>query len=360
MSKVGSIQYKKLKEISPSQFSSMKNCAYKVVLAEAFDKKAMLPLSANAYMGTVLHRLLEQIAKRQILTESDLNAKFDEELKKMEDKLVLEGIHFLVPLQKNVKDFGMKKILLKRHLKPNSLPDPSAVITNRKYLSEEKYKTKDGALVGRIDLIIEDADEADIVDFKSGAVTQESFDDEGEAVTGIKEEYKIQLKLYAYLYANATNKKVRGLTLVDLAKQKYNVEFTLDECVKLFDEAKDLLRVVNESIEKSEFEKLANPSSENCRFCLYRPACSYYLTYLKEDDSLNDVTGEVIEITKYLNGNISIVVRCNEEHYTITGFGEEKHDYLISNKNKRLNIFNLKKEFIENVYSVIKTTVIYE
>jgi hypothetical protein len=58
MNKIGEIQFKKIKRISPSQFYSMKNCAYKSLLAEAFDKKPLLPVSTNAYLGIVLHKIL--------------------------------------------------------------------------------------------------------------------------------------------------------------------------------------------------------------------------------------------------------------------------------------------------------------
>ena len=63
MNKVGKIAFRKINRISPSQFYSMKNCAYKSLLAEAFEKKPLIPISPAAYFGTVLHKILELIAK---------------------------------------------------------------------------------------------------------------------------------------------------------------------------------------------------------------------------------------------------------------------------------------------------------
>ena len=117
MNQVGKINYKKIQRISPSQFYSMKNCAYKSLLAEAMNKKALLPVSANAYYGTVLHKMLELISKGAIRNEEDFNTTFQEQIKLMEEKLVADGYDFFVPLQKKVKDFIMKKILLKDHLR---------------------------------------------------------------------------------------------------------------------------------------------------------------------------------------------------------------------------------------------------
>ena len=114
MNKVGKIAFRKINRISPSQFYSMKNCAYKSLLAEAFEKKPLLPVSPNAYFGTVLHKMLELIAKGVIRNEDDFNKAFNEQVKLQEENLKQQGYDFFVPLQKNVKDFGMKKILLKK------------------------------------------------------------------------------------------------------------------------------------------------------------------------------------------------------------------------------------------------------
>ena len=78
MNKVDKIVFKKISRISPSQFYSMNNCAYKSLLAEAFGKKPLLPVSPNAYFGTVLHRMLELIVKGVIKNETDFNIMFDE------------------------------------------------------------------------------------------------------------------------------------------------------------------------------------------------------------------------------------------------------------------------------------------
>jgi hypothetical protein len=63
---IGNIAFKKINRVSPSQFHSMKNCAYKSLLAEAFEKKPFLPVSPNAYLGTVLHKKLELISSLEL------------------------------------------------------------------------------------------------------------------------------------------------------------------------------------------------------------------------------------------------------------------------------------------------------
>ena len=77
----------------------MKNCAYKSLLAEAFDKKPLLPISPNAYFGTVLHKMLELIAKGILKSEDEFNAEFDKQVKALEDDLQEKGFGFFVPLK---------------------------------------------------------------------------------------------------------------------------------------------------------------------------------------------------------------------------------------------------------------------
>ncbi|MES2429356.1 MAG: PD-(D/E)XK nuclease family protein [Bacteroidota bacterium] len=356
MNKIAIIEYKKISRISPSQFYSMKNCAYKSLLAEAFEKKPLLPVSSNAYFGSVLHKMLELIAKGVIKDEEGFNKAFDEQMTLQEENLKREGYDFFVPLQKNVKDFGMKKILLKKQLR--NISEKPATSSEVKYLSEKWFESKDKLIAGKIDLVIEAEQEAEIIDFKTGAITQDVLDDDGEIFSDIKEEYKEQLKLYAYLYFETNNKFPTQLSLVDLAKQKFTIDFTQSECHAIFSAAKELLKATNESIDTKSF--VANPSETNCKYCLYRPACSFYLKLLESDNSFNDISGVVKNIVKYQNGNVSMFLKNGDKEITVTSLSSEKFNELNDNKGKHINAFNLRKEATQFVYSATKTTIIYE
>lgn len=356
MNKVGKIAYKQINRISPSQFYSMKNCAYKSVLAEAFEKKPLLPVSPNAYFGTVLHKVLELISKGIIKNENDFNKIFDEQVKLQEEILEQYGYGFFVPLQKNVKDFGMKKILVKKHLRA-SYEKPAAT-SGVKFYTEKWFESKDKSIGGKIDLVVEDQPLIEIIDFKTGAITQDVLDDTGETFSEIKEEYKNQLKLYAHLYFENTGTFPTKLSLIDLAKQKFSINFSQSECNSIFIEAKDLLEKTNDGIEKGIF--VANPTEANCKYCLYRPACCYFLEQLKGNYSFNDVSGTVTNVVKYQNGNVSIFLENTEVKITVTSFPPDKYHELNATRNTWINVFNLRKEATEFVYSATKTTMIYE
>lgn len=145
--KVGNIDYKPIKRISPSQFYSMKNCAYKSLLAEALDKKPLLPVSPNSYFGTVLHKMLEHISKGLIKNEAEFNLQFDEEVNYLESILIEKGHDFLVPLQKNVKDYGLIKVLIKQHLR--SFSERPLSKNDVKFNSEKWYESKDKLIGGK-------------------------------------------------------------------------------------------------------------------------------------------------------------------------------------------------------------------
>lgn len=356
MNKIEDIKFKEIKRISPSQFYSMKNCAYKSLLAEAFDKKPLLPLSPSAYFGTVLHKMLELISKRIIKSEDDFNTEFNRQVKELEDELQQKGFDFFVPLKIKLRNFGLKKIQLKKHLRSES--EQTKSLNDIKFYSEKWFESKDKLIAGKVDLIIEDGNKIEIIDFKTGAITQDSLDDESEIYSDVKNQFKEQLKLYAILYFENTNKFPTTLSLIDLAKNKFTVEFSEQECNKLYQEAKNLLKSTNDSISSKSFS--ANPGEENCKFCLYRPACSFFNAKLETDFSFNDVFGEVKDVKKFQNGNVSLFLEDGSKIITIKNFRSDNFDELSNNKNKQVRVYNLRREVTEFTYSVTDTTMIYE
>lgn len=354
VNKINKIEFRKINRISPSQFYSMKNCAYKSLLAEAFEKRPLLPVSPNAYFGTVLHKILEFISKGTIKNEVDFSEYFDQQVKSQEENLTLNGLAFLVPFQKNVKDFGMKKVLLRKHLKNASL---KSTTSTAKFDSEKWVESNDKLIGGKIDLVIEENQQIEIIDFKTGAITQDVLDDDGEMFSEIKKEYKEQLKLYAYLYFESTGRFPTQLSLIDLAKQKFTVDFSQSECKTLFGEAKELLKATNETVNTGVF--VANPSEINCKYCLYRPSCSYFLEHLESSNSFNDVSGTIKKVMKYQNGNVSVVLGNRRKEITVTSISTEKYNELNECRGKQISVFNLRKEATEFVYSTTKTTIIY-
>jgi CRISPR/Cas system-associated exonuclease Cas4 (RecB family) len=360
MNRIGSVKYKKIKRISPSHFGLMKRCAFTVVLSEAFHKKPILPMPPNAYLGIVIHRVLEQIAKRKIKDVVELDSLFTEELNVIETRLAEEGNNSYVPLQLSARDFGMKKLLLRRHLVRHQGPIAASVRSETVFKSEEWFESKDGVLAGRPDLVIESEEGTEIIDFKTGSVLDEVGNLGGDISSEVKDEYKDQLRLYAYLYYESRGKFPERLSIVDIRKSNYRVNASLEECMILFSEVKEMFQKVNQCISDDAFDKIAFPSKDNCNYCLYRPACPYYLEFLKSDRTMNDLIGVVGESRKFLNGNITFKLVFEGKEIEISGLQNFQCDQLAECKSKRVHVFNLRRVGDTNSYTATKTTRIYE
>ncbi len=316
----------------------------------------LLPISPNAYLGTVLHKMLELIVQSNVKDENDFNRLFNEQIGIIESKLQESGYGFYVPLQKNVKDFGLKKVLLKKHLRTNH--EQPVKHRDTRFYSEKWFESNDKLIAGQIDLVIESGDIIEVIDFKTGAITDNILDDDGEILMEVKEEYKDQLKLYAYLYFDNTGKFPTNLSIIDLSKQKFAIDFSKEECLVVYEKAKELLNITNECVRAGHFS--ANPTETNCKYCLFRPSCSFFLEKLETDYSFNDVLGLVSDVVKYQNGNVSIFLQGKERCFTVTNFNEDQYEVLMANRNKRISIYNLRKSAVEFVYSATKTTMVYE
>ncbi|MEI9919082.1 MAG: PD-(D/E)XK nuclease family protein [Bacteroidota bacterium] len=350
------ISFRKLDSVSPSQFTSMKNCSYKTLLAHAL-KKPLLPVSSNAYFGTVMHKMIELITDGSIPNDEIFDGVFNAEVQKMEVSLKAGGFNSLLPLLGNVKDLAVKKVLLKKYL-VNKGGGTNSKPSEVKFLTEQTYKTKDGRIKGKIDLVFENGSFTEIVDFKTGSLSVEMLDDDGEKIFELKDEYKEQLKLYAYLYFETSGKFPTKLSLSGLGLQKQTVSFSEEECGRLATEALGLLDRINTQVETSKFS--GNPTHDNCRYCLYRPGCIFYRKAIGELNIGNDLSGVLTDAVKYQNGNVTAVLTVPAGKISITGFPERMLDYFKDNMGKVISIFNLRKSASDTLYAVSKTTMIYE
>jgi CRISPR/Cas system-associated exonuclease Cas4 (RecB family) len=207
-----------------------------------------------------------------VKSEDDLNVEFDKQVKALEEDLQQKGFGYYVPLKIKLRNFGLKKIQLKKHLQREFEKIPS--LGNIKFYSEKWFESNDKLIGGKVDLVIENGSEIEMIDFKTGAITQNYLDDEGEIYSDVKNEYKKQIKLYAYLYFENTNRFPTYLSLIDLAKQKFPIVFSDEECKTLFEEAVNLLKSTNDCINTKSFS--SNRKEENCKYCLYRSACAFF------------------------------------------------------------------------------------
>ena len=111
--------------------------------------------------------------------------------------------------------FWAKKAQLRKHLRTTE----SNQLKPRSFLTEKWVESQDALIGGKLDLIVVIDDFIEIINFKTGSITEDVLDETGEVFQELKSEYRDQLKLYAYLYFDSYGKFPSTLSIVDLRKQ---------------------------------------------------------------------------------------------------------------------------------------------
>ncbi len=349
---------RKVSRLSPSQFHALTQCPYKMVLAESLDRKPLLPCHPSAYMGAVIHKMIELITRGKVSDEQQFNTTWDALIQEKEAELAAEGITFCLPLLKNVQNIGMKKIQVKHYLQ--SKQSDTFQHGTARFWPEKWLEDKDGKMGGKADLIVENGDWAAIYDFKTGKITEEAVDEEGSTITQIKTGYAGQLKLYAHLYFLCKGRYPAQLCLVDLNKQLTHIPFSADECKDLYNEAVRMMDDVNQQVECGTFDSLARCSESSCRGCLYRPACHYYKEWLDEHLLTNDLIGVLLSMQQFNNGNVNVTVGVNGRTITIAGFDKALKGSLETRLGKKIELYNLKRDNSSTHYIAAKYSCIYD
>lgn len=334
-----------LNRLSPSQYYSALLCPYKLVLANSLNYESLFPLNANAHFGSICHKLIELISRGIIFDDKSFIEHWSELINNKEEELKRKGLSNIVPLKYFVTDFALKKnqlkYILQKKISKTNQNQPSA---SNKYLPEKKLYNLDRTITGIADLIIENDYGISILDFKTGRIHTDEIDEYGRVAQVIKKEYESQLKLYAHLYFLMNDKYPTKLYLVTLTDDFVEIQFTKDQCEEIYIGALDFLSKTNAVIKNKNFESIARPCVENCKYCAYRPACISYLKWLPANlEAMYDLVGVIEAVTSFSNDTIGLQLLVNNRQILVNGLSlEMMPDFkkLIGNK---VALFNLKK-----------------
>jgi hypothetical protein len=332
-----------LSHVTPSTWLNLQQCAWQVLLARHFHYKPLLPVHPNATLGNILHTVLEKITKGELRTREEFNQWWDEKVKKAEQDLTHKGWGQFVPLKENARHFGLKKVQARNRLLPFQGSQSHTTGTFSK-VAEQKLVTADGLLAGQLDCIIWRNGQAEVRDYKTGVITMDS---EGEETAPlVKQEYELQMKLYACLFQERYGNYPARLVLEDLNGVEHEVKFTPEECSILLQGVKSLLSEINQKIAENECEDLAILGNY-CTFCNYRPACNKYLNLLETvptlpDKGWHDLSGELISIEENGIYGLGLNILRTGEVIKISGFDVDKRERLTGLLNHQIAIFNVK------------------
>lgn len=344
---------KPLARISPSRYTALKKCAYRVILANSMPDP-LLPYPPASHLGNVIHELIGLIVAKQILSSDEFERTWDQLIKREEQTLKDRGFAFYIPLSENVPGYTIKKLQVKELINQRSLFQVQKHSSNVNFQCEKWLQSKDLLIGGYADLIIKINEYTKLSDFKSGKILL----DEGE----INEEYEEQLKLYAFLHFETYGKYPDDVTLIDLDKNEYSIIFTSQECELLAEEAKKLLMEINRLVKADDCKKLAKPDVHYCKTCLYRPACDFYwqLPLFERDSIFRDIRGRLVSVKQFRNGSINASVDSGEVGSLISQLSSEHLPFLSGVLGKEVAFYNIKHNGTPGKYQAVKTTKVYE
>lgn len=272
---------REIARISPSRYHALEQCPLREIWSAA-RTAAALPAHPAAYVGSVIHSLLEE-AGRGLLdgyTAEGIGNRWGELIRSKEQELARSWLErSILPLSTALLDVEVRKrraclraseIVEQRHSRPGTDRETAPA----QY--EQWVQTPDGKIGGLIDCAYRRAGRLVLRDYKSGSI-------HGVDNDRVKEEYAYQLKLYAALYAFTFQEWPDELELVPLQGSAMPVPFERAECEELCVRAATTLDATNGRIvavsglpAEEAAPTFARPSAESCRFCQYRPMCRAY------------------------------------------------------------------------------------
>jgi len=343
----------------------------------ASRQQPLLPNSPAARLGSVIHRLLEISGKGLIknIDPVEIQHIWDGLVRKTEQEMDESWLErALVPLKRTVLQYEVRRIRActraEEILSARASADKGEV-ERRSRRFETWIETNDGLVGGTIDEIQETDAGAVLRDYKSGYITMAA--PEGGA-TEIDRKYSLQLKLYAALFASKYQRWPARIEIVPLQGAEQVIPFDPSECEALLNQAVSTLNELNRRINRqlgstdqgTNDGEFANPTPENCRFCLFRPNCKPYKAsrdLSRNSDWPRDVWGTVSEFRLLGNGRLTLAITERDKKtirvrgLTATGF---RHPAVaVIREGEDVAIFNLGGNIDRGDFTESQSTIIY-
>jgi len=325
----------------------------------------------------VIHRLLENSGKGLIKTIDvvEIQDVWDGLVRDTEQEMDESWLErTLVPLKRTVPQYEVRRIracMRAKEILSARVSVETVEADKRSRRFETWIETKDGLVGGTIDEIQQTEAGTVLRDYKSGYIMT-AAPEGGEAE--IDRKYSLQLKLYAALFASKYERWPTRIEIVPLQGAAQVIPFNPSECEALLIDAVSTLNELNRRInrelrstdQRRNEGEFANPTPENCRFCLFRPNCESYRAshdLSKEADWPRDVWGNVSEFRLLGNGRLTIAI-TEPDKKTIRVRGltatSERHPAVsLIREGDEVAIFNLRGNLDKGDLSESQSTVIY-
>ena len=331
---------KPMGRISPSQFSILKKCKLRAIWASS-HVRTLLPVPPAARLGTVIHKILENVGKGSITGDESFDSAWSSCVQHEEVKMNSSWTEkHLIPLEKSAHNYEVKKqqcLLTVQRMISAATPPPVKSGPHKRKIHEVWLQTPDGKIGGYADAIVPAESGDVIIDYKTGSILESG---PGTHESNVRENYQIQLKLYAALYNSMYGRWPASLKVAGIDGVSHEIQFSPEECSGLLDEARQLLTEINFAItdDSTSYDivsrHLASPSPGICQFCLYRPCCPAYWKEREAEPEVewpNDVKGILKEKKILRNGLMLIKLTPDAQKsltITVNGLHPDRHPAL--------------------------------
>ena len=343
---------KPLSRISPSRYSALCACALKEIWTS--DRHlSLLPVSPSAHLGVIAHKLLEMAFAGHLADEDGMQSCWEKEVQQHESAMRNNPLErHLIPLASHASNYRVKQIMAYNMVRP-FLREVGRVTKTGKSVVELWVQTEDGKIGGKIDMVKHTNEGISIIDYKTGMITDPNQNGH------IKEDYKIQIKMYAALYFINCGNWPDKLVLMGLNQREYTIPFDKEGCLSIVKSAIDHFDGLNSRIEYGlDAEIFATPAPETCRYCVYRPACKSYWAIRGKNGWPSDFEGVIIEKQVLGNGLFKVKLDNERETTVIRGLSPDKHTFL-NNDTSEAMFCNLAIDTVNGYYKETLMTTGY-
>ena len=310
----------KIETLSPSVFSWISSgCSYQALLQKALkvfnNDSYFLPTPKNAILGTIIHSIYELTAKGELSTMHEMVDKWEELIEKQSNILIRKYPTISRP---DLNNYDKRNKAIRYALALASRGSASTTPDNNIItLPEERIECQDIGLIGVIDKLVIDNDQIDIIDYKSGAVTDENGN--------IKEDYVVQLHLYAAMCTHKKLGEIHSLKLIDINGEVYGVPYDEQRAQQLLVDVQNSISRLNKALEDRDFDGLINPDAERCCYCSCRHICKRRIQ--SSDSPYKTISGKVESIpssnvymlndgqSKYCISGLDVYQVANQDRY---------------------------------------------
>ena len=315
----------------------------KTVFYYAYKNTQFFPRHPDADLGSIIHNFYENYTKWDIKDIETFNKKWNELIDKLNKDYKINKLqrHYY-PVQWHSNFYAVKKQLLKNQLIKHFHKGDIASNTKKEVWIEDKEKI----IAGKADMLIYDknGNVTEVIDFKTGNIFEKKNGNKD-----IKNAYKLQLALYSKVIMDKQG-TTPALSIIDMNGKKFSLELPCNLIIQIFIEAESLKEKINSALTEKKYEKLSNPTPDNCYMCDYRKVCSAYKNKLLNHPIKKniDVKGKIRKISDKLFNIVTgkeVFPVINQHSLKI----RENHEVIIynlyiSNKN---NLYTQKNTIIE-------------